>query len=57
MENIFKAHKNSKFDVLVIMENVTDELAKLYNNIGIDKILSKPISLKLLQRQFEEIIN
>jgi DNA-binding response OmpR family regulator len=57
LESIFKAHKNSKISVLVIMENISEEIIKLYNNIGINTILPKPISLKLLHKRVEEIIN
>jgi two-component system, sensor histidine kinase and response regulator len=57
LESIFKAHKNSKISVLVIIENISEEIIKLYNNIGINTILPKPISLKLLHKRVEEIIN
>lgn len=57
LENIFKAHKNSKITTMVIMENISNELTTLYNDLGIKIILPKPISLKLLHKKFEEILS
>jgi len=57
LESIFKVHKNSKISVLVIVENISEDITKLYNNIGISTILPKPVSLKLLHKRFEEIIS
>jgi hypothetical protein len=35
LDNIFKAHKNSKISALVIVENLSDDLKKSYNKIGV----------------------
>lgn len=56
LESIFKAHKNSKILVLVIVDNISDEFINLYNNINVNTFLHKPVSLKVMQKQFEEII-
>lgn len=57
LANVFKAHKNSKIYVLIIMENASDEVSKQYQDLGVKTILQKPVSLKLLHKKFEEITN
>lgn len=56
INNIFNTYKNVKISVIVLAENVTDELEKSYLDFGIRKILPKPISTKVLQRELEELI-
>lgn len=55
LDNIFKSHKNSKISALVLVENLSDDLKKSYNKIGVTVILPKPISLKVLHKRFEEL--
>jgi PAS domain S-box-containing protein len=57
LENIFKAHKNSKILTLVIVDTISEEFTKLYSSINVDTFLRQPVSLKFLLKQFEEIIN
>jgi len=57
LDNIFNTHKNSKISTMVIVENLSDNLKKLYDKIGVTEILPKPISLKVLHKRFEELIN
>jgi len=57
LDNIFKTYKNSKISVIVILESLSDDLKKSYNKIGVTEILPKPISLKVLQKRFEELIS
>lgn len=57
LDNISKAHKNSKLLSIVITDNPTDELKAAYNKIGVTEILSKPVSLKLLQKRFEVLLS
>jgi signal transduction histidine kinase/CheY-like chemotaxis protein len=57
LDTIFKSYKNSKISTMVIVENLSDDLKKSYNKIGVTEILPKPISLKLLHKRFEEQIS
>lgn len=57
LDNIYKTHKNSKISAMVLAENLSDDLIKSYENIGVKTILPKPISLKVLQRRIEELIS
>lgn len=57
LDNIFKAHKNFKISTMVMAENLSDDLKKSYGKIGVTEILAKPISLKVLQKRFEELIS
>lgn len=57
LDTIFKSHKNSKFSTIVIVENLSDDLERSYNKIGVKEILPQPISLKVLQKRFEALIN
>lgn len=57
LDNIFKSHKNSTILAIVIVENLSDDLKKMYNKIGVTEILQKPISLKVLHKKFEELIS
>ncbi len=57
LENIFKSYKDTKISTIVIFEKLTDDLKNSYNEIGVTEILLKPISLKVLQKKFEELIS
>jgi len=57
LDNIFKSHKISKISTMVLVENLSDDLKKSYNKIGVTVILPKPISLKVLHKRFEELIS
>ena len=39
------------------MEKISDEVTNLYNDLGTRIFLSKPVSLKLLHKTFEEILS
>jgi PAS domain S-box-containing protein len=57
LDNIYKTHKNSKISAMVFAENLSDDLIKSYENIGVKTILPKPISLKILDKRLEELIS
>lgn len=57
LDNIFKAHKNSKISTMVLAESISDDLLKSYDDIGVKLILPKPISLKVLQKRIEELVS
>jgi DNA-binding NarL/FixJ family response regulator len=56
-ENIYKAHKNFKISAVILAENLSADLIKSYENIGIKTILPKPISLKVLHKRIEELLS
>jgi PAS domain S-box-containing protein len=57
LDNIFKAHKNSRISTMVMADNLSEDLKLSYSKIGVSEILAKPISLKVLQKRFEELIS
>jgi two-component system, sensor histidine kinase and response regulator len=57
LENIYKAHKNIKISTMVLAENLSADLIKSYEDIGIKTILPKPISLKVLHKRIEELLS
>lgn len=54
--NMLNTYKNIKIPMLVVAKNITDDLKKSYSDLGIKKILPKPISIKVLQRELEELV-
>lgn len=57
LENIITTSKNSKILAMVIADNPTDDLVASYKNIGVDVILSKPVSAKVLNKPLVEMIS
>jgi len=57
LDNILKMQKKSKISAIVFVDNPSEDLINSYSNIGVTEFLSKPISLTVLQKKFEELVS
>jgi len=57
LDNFLKMQKKSKISVIVFLDNPSEDLIYSYSKIGVTEFLSKPISLTVLQKKFEELVS
>lgn len=57
LSSIIKSSKKTKIPALLTADELSDELKKSYEKIGVTEILNKPVSLKILHRKFKELVS
>lgn len=57
LDTVIKSNKNSKISILLCADELSEDIVKAYEKIGVIEILNKPVSLKVLDRKFRELVD